>query len=112
MVLPEATLMLAGMEAPFSPDDPPVFSMVLTYATASDAMQAALRVDRTIRHAESPVTGELYRERIDLRSTRTYASGEDAFAVHLTASLPRGTADWLELIEQRDLGFVMWTWAP
>jgi hypothetical protein len=110
--LPEATLMLAGMEAPFNPDEEPIFSMVLTYGTADDAVEAALRAERTIRHAESPVTGMMYRERFDLQSTRTYASREGQFALYLTAHLPLGTGDWLDLIEDRDLGFVMWTWAP
>jgi hypothetical protein len=112
LALPEATLMLAGMEAPFNPDEESIFSMVLTYDTADDAVQAALRAERTIRHAESPVTGERYRERFDLQSTRTYASGDGQFALYLTAYLPLGTGDWLTLIEERDLGFVMWTWEP
>lgn len=111
-VLPHATLMLAGLEASRDPDTPPVFSIVLSYGSAADAVGTGVRADRTIRMGESPVTGDPYRERIDVRSIRTWASAEDVFLLHITATLPHGGSDWLVMLEDRDLGFVMWPWEP
>jgi hypothetical protein len=110
--LPQATLLLAGLEAPRDPAAPPQFSIVLSYASADDAVGAAIRADRTIRMAESPVTGEPYRARIEVRTIRTWASAEDVFLVRMTARLPHGGGDWLVILEERDLGFVMWPWEP
>jgi hypothetical protein len=110
--LPEASLMLTGLAAPSVEDGKPVLSMVLSYESVDDATRAAARAQRTIRMADSPVTGEPYRFRLGLRSTRVHASGGEAFVVHLSADLLDGPADWLMLIEDRDLGFVMWPWVP
>jgi hypothetical protein len=110
--LPQATLLLLGLEAPFSAADPPQFSMVLSYETPTDAVQAAMRASGAIRTAVSPVTGEPYSGRIGLQSVRVYAGGGSATVVHVVAHLANGPEDWLMLIEERDLGFVMWPWAP
>jgi hypothetical protein len=110
--LPQATLLLAGLEALPDPDTPPVFSIVLSYGSADDAVGAGVRADRTIRMGESPVTGASYRERIDVRTMRVWASGEDVFLLRITASLPHGESDWLAMVQERDLGFVMWPWEP
>ena len=80
-------------------------------ANQISAMVAAIRADRTIRMADSPVTGEPYRERVDVRTIRTWASG-DVFLLRITARLPHGGSDWLHMLEDRDLGFVMWPWEP
>jgi len=109
--LPEATLMLASMDAG-SGDSEPRFSLVFSYQTAEDAVAAMIRSDRAIRTAESPVTGLPYADRIDLSSLRTWAVGEEGRIVELRATLPAGPDDWLLIIEERDLGFVMWPWEP
>lgn len=110
--LPQASLMLAGLVAQPGLDAPPQLSMVLSYETADDATRAMIRADRAIRTSDSPVTGEPYNERIDLRWIRVYATGEDRYIVAMLAGLPLGTADWLPMIQERDLGFVMWPWTP
>lgn len=109
--LPEATLMLASMDAG-SGDSEPRFSLVFSYQTAEDAVAAMIRSDRAIRTAESPVTGLPYADRIDLSSLRTWAVGEEGRIVELRATLPAGPDDWLVIIEERDLGFAMWPWEP
>jgi hypothetical protein len=109
--LPQATMMLASMDAG-SGDVEPRFSLVFSYPTADDAAAAMFRADRAIRTAESPVTGMPYADRIDLRSTRMWAIGEERTIVELRATLLAGTDDWQAIIEQRDLGFVMWPWEP
>lgn len=111
VVLPEATLFLAGLDAPPG-GGAPEFSLVLTYGSPEEAVQAALRADRVLRMAESPVTGQPYRERISPRSVRAHASEGDAFVLFIHADLPRGGEDWLVMIRERDLGFVMWPWEP
>lgn len=108
--LPAASLMLAGLEAPPDPGAPPLFSLVLSYPDPEGAVGAAIRAERTIRMGESPVTHAPYRERIDLLTVRTWAVAEDAFLLHITAHLPQGGGDWLLILEDRDLGFVMWPW--
>jgi hypothetical protein len=103
---------VAGLEAPRDPSAPPLFSMVLSYPSADDAVGAAIRAERTIRMTDSPVTGAPYRERIEVGTIRTWASTEDVFLLHITARLPHGGSDWLHMLEDRDLGFVMWPWEP
>jgi hypothetical protein len=110
--LPQATLMLAGLEAPLGPDDPATFSLVLSYDSADDAIRAMNRADRAIRLATSPVTGTPYLDRLDLRSIRTHATSSGPFVVEINGVLPEGAADWLAMIEERDLGFAMWPWEP
>lgn len=110
--LPQASLMLSGLDAPVSADEEPVYSLVLAYPSAEDVVRAALRADRVLRLADSPVTGEPYRDRIVPRTIRAYARGDDTFVLHVVATLPRGGDDWLVMLQERDLGFVMWPWEP
>lgn len=110
--LPQAMLMLAGLDAPVGPDGSGRLTMVFSYDTADDAVGAAIRAERVFRMSDSPVTGEPYRDRIDVRAIRTYATGGDGFVMEILASLPGGSSDWLAMIEDRDLGFVMWPWEP
>lgn len=110
--LPQATLMLAGLEAPPAPDEPALLSMLFSYDTADAAVGAMIRADRVVRMAESPLTGQPYTQRLDLQTIRTYATDSGPFVVEMQARLPQGSADWLSMIEERDLGFVMWPWTP
>lgn len=112
VTLPHASLLLAGLEAPPPGEDIAPFSLVLTYGSASDAVQAAIRADRALRMADSPVTGAPYRARIVPKTLQVYASGDGAYTMRLVASLPRGGDDWLAILDERDLGFVMWPWTP
>lgn len=110
--LPRADLMLAGMDASPRTFGEPTFTLVLTYEEPSDAVLATIRAGWGIHHARSPVTGQPYHDRIEPHAIRTHVATGDRHVLYLTARLPEGPADWRDMLEDRDLGFVMWPWEP
>lgn len=63
---------------------------------------------RRLAEGVSPVTGTTYLERFGTPRIILRDVPGDRAAVTIDATLRRGVADWLAIIEQRDLGFAMW----
>ena len=80
----------------------------LVYAWFSTATPSANR-DTTASPERADISSKA---RVIGVPVRTWASTEDVFLVRLTARLPHGGSDWLLMLQERDLGFVMWPWEP
>lgn len=109
--MPPVTLMLAGLHPPDA-GAMPVFALVLSFAGAEDATTAMVRVDRTLREDLSPVTHRAYTERLEPLGMRIVGTGQDDVLLVLQTRPREDVADWLAIIEQRDLGFLSWAWEP
>ncbi|HEV2072883.1 MAG TPA: hypothetical protein VGR29_04490 [Thermomicrobiales bacterium] len=106
--MPPVELMLAGIEAPGSGGTPPVFSMVLSFDAVEDATRAMISVDRTLQEDRSPVTHRSYRERLEPLQMRVIGTEQGDALLLIRTGLLNGSADWLVILEERDLGFLMW----
>lgn len=110
--MPVAGLMLAGINPPGTADAVAVLSMIVSYENADDATLAMIRVDRNLRQEQSPVTGLAYSDRMQLLGMRVMGTGEDEVVVLIRTRPLNGTVDWMTIISERDLGFLMWPWKP
>jgi hypothetical protein len=106
--MPPVDLMLAGIAAPESGGAPPVFSMVLSFDSAEDATRAMISVDRTLQEDLSPVTHRPYRNRLKPLQMRVVGTEQGEALLLIRTRLLSGPADWLAILEERDLGFLMW----
>lgn len=108
--MPSIDLMLAGLSPPETADALPIFSLVVSYETAEDATIAMSRVDRNLRQDISDVTGRPFAERLQVLDTRVVDTDVDRVLLLVRTRPLNGTADWLVIIGQRDLGFLSWPW--
>ena len=110
--MPVAELMLAGISLPSAPSEAPVFSMVVSYDSVGDATRAMTLGERYLQQGQSPITGHAYTARIQPLDMRVVGTSEDAVVLLVRTRTLNGTADWLAIIDERDLGFLMWPWEP
>lgn len=110
--IPQAELVLAGLEEPQRPDDQPALSFVLAYDSADEATRAARRARIVLEHGISPVTAQPYTDRLDIVGIWVLAGGPDDVLLHMHLACTGTSDDWLTMIDERDLGFVMWPWEP
>jgi hypothetical protein len=106
--MPPVELILAGIEAHDSGGTPPVFSMVLSFDAVEDATRAMVSVDRTLQEDRSPVTHRSYRERLRPLHMRVVGTEQGDALLLIRTGLLNGAVDWLAILEERDLGFLMW----
>lgn len=85
--------------------------VVLVVEDRDAARQARPYVDEALANDRSPVTGAPYAERFgDPDIVLGFPADEqDPAAVTITATLERGYADWLAIVQERDFGFAAWT---
>ena len=110
--MPVAGLMLAGINPPQAPDGVPILSIAVSYESAEEGTLAMTRVDRNLRQEQSPVTGRAYTERLQPLGMRVVGTGEDEVVLLIHTRPLHGTDDWMAIINERDLGFLMWPWSP
>jgi hypothetical protein len=110
--MPAAGLLLAGIDPPRAPGEEPVFSLIVSYDDADDATLAMIRVERNLRLDQSPVTRRPYSDRLEQLDMRVVSTGEEDIVLLIRTRPLNGVADWLEVINERDLGFLMWPWEP
>ena len=110
--MPPVDLMLAGLEAPESGGVPPVFSMVLSFDSPEEATRAMISVDQTLLEDHSPVTHRPYRSRLEPLQMRVVGTEQGNALLLIRTRLLNGPADWLAILEERDLGFLMWLLEP
>lgn len=110
--LPQASLLLAGLHMQPEGERRVTMQVVAVYESAPDATHAHSRAGRILASEISGVTGMPFSDRLHSHSMRVVSSGNEQqlLLVHLT--LVEGPADWQEIIEERDLGFLMWPRVP
>lgn len=102
----EAALLIAGLQVG---EDPESVRMVLvtSYESTNFATAAYARASRQLATGTSGITGLPYRLRVHPVSMRVLATTDGSLLVlHLNPITEVG--DWREIIEQRDLGYLMW----
>jgi len=109
--MPPVDLVLAGINPPKSADDIPVMSLVVSYESADEAVRAMRYVDRNLARDRSAVTGEAYTRRVQPLGARVVGTADGTILVVQFRPLA-GATDWLAIIDDRDLGFLMWPWEP
>lgn len=110
--LPQARLLLAGLHVQPEGDRRTTMVMVAVYDSATEATAVHNRARQLLNSGISSVTNEPYSNRVSPLSMRVVSSGggEQLLLVHLT--LLNGSSDWLQIIEDRDLGYLMWPRMP
>ncbi|HWK80012.1 MAG TPA: hypothetical protein VNP95_04560 [Thermomicrobiales bacterium] len=110
---------VAATPAPFgtaTPGRDPAVEMVVILAFADDAdttaIEARAAMTQRLAIGRSAVTGEPYARRYrDPLVQVAITPGRNAVVV-MRAGLADGAADWLQVVETRDLGFAFWEQEP
>ncbi len=110
--MPAAGLVLAGIERPDSASAVPVLSLVVSYDSADEATLAMTRSRHSFHTDRSPVTGQPYAERFQLLDSRVVGTAQDRALLVIQLQPRDGLPDWLLMLEDRDLGFLMWPIEP
>lgn len=99
--MPHGRLVLAGMLRPATPAAAPLFSLVISYDDSTEATVANYE-------ASLMLTAPNASHRILLRGLRVIAAPPNGAVLYLRGRLPDGPADWIAILEDRDLEFIMW----
>ena len=110
--LPRATLLLTGLHVPIEGESRATLVIVVVYDSAPDAIAAESRARRILAGETSNVTGQPYSERLHSIAMRVVSSSDSQQLLLIHLVLQHDTADWLNIIEERDLGFLMWPRVP
>lgn len=87
---------------------PMLLRMILSLDGVDSGRDARDAVARRLAETISPVTRAPYQSRLgDPRIVLRDVPGDRA-TIAIDATLRRGAGDWLNIVEQRDLGFAMW----
>lgn len=82
--------------------------LTLLFEDRDAARAARLVIERRFREHVSPVTGAPYGDRYGAARIRVLDVPGDPALVQIAATLPRGSADWLAILAERDAGFAFW----
>jgi hypothetical protein len=108
---PEADLFIAGLQLVGSEPGSARMVLVTSYDSPDFATAAYTRTSRELLTGTSGVTSLPYRLRVQPVSMRVLATTDGSLLVlHLNPMMD--AADWREIIEQRDLGYLMWPPGP
>jgi len=88
---------------------PMLLRMILSLDGLDSGRDARDAVTRRLADTVSPVTRTPYQLRLGDPRIVLRDVPDDRATITIDAILRRGAGDWLNIIEQRDLGFVMWT---
>lgn len=109
---PQATMMLVGLQPPAQQDADVLMVIVSVYDSADDAVRAQQRAESMLATGESTVTDAPFAERMHLRAQRVIAAANGESLLLMQLSLTNGSDDWLQIVEDRDFGFIMWPRVP
>lgn len=110
--LPQASLMLAGLHLQPEGEQRTTMMIVAVYDSASNATAAQRRAQTMLTGESSSITDALYSERLRLHAMRVVSTRDNQHLLLMHLTLAHGPSDWLQVIEERDLGFLMWPRVP
>ena len=110
--LPQASLMLAGLQHSPESGSRPEMVVIAVYDSAEGAIRAQQRVREQLTSGTSGVTSEPYSQRVSLVTMRVVSSTDDLHLLLVKLTPEYGYADWLQILEERDLGYLMWPRIP
>lgn len=114
--MPEVNIVLLGIPLPrprdvATPDsdaaEAHLLAILLVFDGDNDAGQARVEIETRLGQTRSPVTGHGYRDRL-AGVEFSLLEQEDRSVMVLTGELTRGITDWLTMLSDRDLGFMLW----
>ncbi|MBA2469731.1 MAG: hypothetical protein H0V37_10030 [Chloroflexia bacterium] len=82
-------------------------TMLFVVDDMADAQAARREIVARLAGDRSPVTGDPYADRI-ANPVAAVLEGDDRAVVSISGALAGGTADWLDILGDRDLGFAFW----
>jgi len=117
--MPRVELVMIGVSLPASrvsdatpvanaPGPDPHLRLMFSFDDIDDGRIAQRVIEQRFNAYLSPVTGGAYRERFGSARVRVLDAAGDPAIVEIEASLPRGVADWLAILSERDIGFAFW----
>lgn len=110
--LPQADWLLVGLHSHPEGERRTTMVIVAVYDSAADATDAHNRARNLLVSGTSSVTESPYSDRVQPHSMRVVSSRESQHLLLLHLNLEYGPADWLQIIEVRDLGYLMWPRIP
>lgn len=110
--VPQAELLLTGLHIQPDGEGRTTMVVVAVYDSAADATAAHNRAGNLLASGTSSVTGDSYSDRVQPLSMRVVSSGDGQQLLLLHLLLQEGPSDWLQIIEDRDLGYLMWPRIP
>ncbi len=114
--MPEVDIVLLGLPLPSMMDEAtpspvltgsPAMTILLVFDGDDDAGQARAEIDTRLGQTRSPVTGQGYGDRL-AGVEFSLLEQDDRSVVVLTGQLTRGITDWLTMLSDGDLGFMLW----
>lgn len=109
---PVADLLIAGLYFPDGHADRASMFLVTRYESSQDATLAYTNTNRQLATGLSAVTGNAHSDRMQLTGMRILATTEGEGLLIVQVDLIEGPSDWLQVIEERDLGFFTWPATP
>ena len=110
--LPQAQLLLTGLHIQPGKEQRTTMVVVAVYDSAADATAAHNRARNILTSGTSSVTGTPHSNRVHPLAMRVVSSGDGQQLLLLHLTLLNGPRDWLQIIEDRDLGYLMWPRVP
>lgn len=110
--IPQASLMLAGLHIQEEGQRRTTMVIVAVYESAPDATAAYRRAQDSLASERSNVTGMPHSDRLHPLSMRVVSADDNQQLLLMHLTLTYGSADWMQIIEDRDLGFLMWPRVP
>ena len=107
--MPPPDLVLVGVGVPEAPAATPPMTLVLSFENADEATRAMVQAEHALREERSPTTGQPYTARMKPIGIQIVGTGDGPALLTLRARPLHGAADWLAIVRERDLGFVMWS---
>lgn len=113
--MPEVNVVLLGIPLPAVPDratpegqvEAHRLTMLFVVDDMADAQAARREIVARLERDRSPATGEPYTDRI-ANPAVALLEGDDRALVRITGTLADGALDWLDILDDRDLGFAFW----
>lgn len=109
---PQASLVLAGLHVQPDVEKRTTMVIVAVYDSAPEAIDAHRRAMQQLTTGTSSITDTPYSDRVHPLSMRVLFSGDEKHLLLMHLTLVYGPTDWLQIIEDRDLGYLMWPRVP
>lgn len=109
--LPQADLLLMGL-IPAGQDNDLRMVILVSYPDAQSATRAHMRAQQEILTGVSAYSGDPYIRLLGIGTIRVLATTDEESLLLMHLRLNGSPADWRDIVEHRDLGFIMWPREP